>query len=51
MNYVNKLIVRVREGPAGQTMTEYVLIIAAIGWPVTSRMKASKAESTRSLLT
>ena len=30
MNYVNKLIVRVREGPTGQTMTEYVLIIAAI---------------------
>jgi len=30
VNYVNKLIVRVREGPTGQTMTEYVLIIAAI---------------------
>ena len=30
MNYVNKLIVRVRESKPGQTMTEYVLIIAAI---------------------
>jgi Flp pilus assembly pilin Flp len=30
MNYVNKLIVTIRESKAGQTMTEYVLIIAAI---------------------
>ena len=30
MRCVNKFIVRVRERPAGQTMTEYVLIIAAI---------------------
>jgi len=30
MNYFNKLIVRVRESKQGQTMTEYVLIIAAI---------------------
>lgn len=30
MNYMNKLIVRVRESKQGQTMTEYVLIIAAI---------------------
>ncbi len=30
MDYVNKLIVRVRESRKGQTMTEYVLIIAAI---------------------
>ena len=30
MNYINKLIVRVRESKSGQTMTEYVLIIAAI---------------------
>ena len=30
MNYMNKLIVRVRESKKGQTMTEYVLIIAAI---------------------
>jgi Flp pilus assembly pilin Flp len=30
MNYINKLIVRVRESKQGQTMTEYVLIIAAI---------------------
>ncbi len=30
MDYVNKLIVRVRESQKGQTMTEYVLIIAAI---------------------
>ena len=30
MNYVNKLMVRVRESKTGQTMTEYVLIIAAI---------------------
>ena len=30
MNYINKLIVRVRESKKGQTMTEYVLIIAAI---------------------
>jgi Flp pilus assembly pilin Flp len=31
MNCVNTLIVRVRENQKGQTMTEYVLIIAAIG--------------------
>ena len=30
MNYINKLIVRVRESKSGQTMTEYVLIIAAL---------------------
>ena len=30
MNYINKLMVRVRESRQGQTMTEYVLIIAAI---------------------
>ena len=30
MNYINKLMVRVRESKTGQTMTEYVLIIAAI---------------------
>jgi Flp pilus assembly pilin Flp len=30
MDYINKLMVRVRESKAGQTMTEYVLIIAAI---------------------
>ena len=30
MNWVNKLIVRVRESQQGQTMTEYVLIVAAI---------------------
>ncbi len=30
MNYIDKLIVRVWESKAGQTMTEYVLIIAAI---------------------
>ena len=30
MNYINKLIVRIRESKQGQTMTEYVLIIAAI---------------------
>ncbi len=30
MNYINKLIVGIRESKAGQTMTEYVLIIAAI---------------------
>ncbi|HEY9158414.1 hypothetical protein [Candidatus Binatus sp.] len=30
MNYINRLIVRVRESKPGQTMTEYVLIIAAI---------------------
>lgn len=30
MNYMNKLIVKVRESKKGQTMTEYVLIIAAI---------------------
>ena len=30
MNYINKLMVRVRESQQGQTMTEYVLIIAAI---------------------
>jgi Flp pilus assembly pilin Flp len=30
MNYLNKLIVKVRESKKGQTMTEYVLIIAAI---------------------
>jgi len=30
MNYINKFMVRVRESKKGQTMTEYVLIIAAI---------------------
>ena len=30
MNYLNKLIVRIRQSKKGQTMTEYVLIIAAI---------------------
>ena len=30
MNYINKLMVRVRESKQGQAMTEYVLIIAAI---------------------
>ena len=30
MNYLSKLMVRVRESKSGQTMTEYVLIIAAI---------------------
>ena len=30
MNYINKLMVRVRESKQGQTMMEYVLIIAAI---------------------
>ena len=30
MNYLNELMVRVRESKSGQTMTEYVLIIAAI---------------------
>jgi Flp pilus assembly pilin Flp len=30
MNYINKFIVRVRESRTGQTMTEYVLILAAI---------------------
>jgi len=30
VNYFNKLMVRVRESKQGQTMTEYVLIIAAI---------------------
>jgi Flp pilus assembly pilin Flp len=30
VNYINKLMVRVLESKTGQTMTEYVLIIAAI---------------------
>jgi Flp pilus assembly pilin Flp len=30
MNYIGKTIVSIRESKAGQTMTEYVLIIAAI---------------------
>jgi Flp pilus assembly pilin Flp len=30
MNYIGKLIVNFRESKTGQTMTEYVLIIAAI---------------------
>jgi len=30
MNLITKLFVRVRESRKGQTMTEYVLIIAAI---------------------
>jgi Flp pilus assembly pilin Flp len=30
VNYLKQLMVRVRESKKGQTMTEYVLIIAAI---------------------
>ncbi|MFZ0244339.1 Flp family type IVb pilin [Candidatus Binatus sp.] len=30
MKYINKLMVRIRESKQGQTMTEYVLIVAAI---------------------
>ena len=30
MSYMNKMIVKIRESRTGQTMTEYVLIIAAI---------------------
>ena len=30
MSYVNRLITRLRDSKRGQTMTEYVLIIAAI---------------------
>ncbi|HYL59000.1 MAG TPA: hypothetical protein VEU51_09025 [Candidatus Acidoferrales bacterium] len=30
MDYLNKLLVRILESKKGQTMTEYVLIIAAI---------------------
>lgn len=30
MHYINKLVVGFRESKVGQTMTEYVLIIAAI---------------------
>ena len=30
MSYLNKMIVKIRESRKGQTMTEYVLIIAAI---------------------
>ncbi len=30
MNYLTKLIVKVREKRKGQTMTEYVLILAAV---------------------
>ena len=30
MDYLNKLLVKILEGKKGQTMTEYVLIIAAI---------------------
>jgi Flp pilus assembly pilin Flp len=30
MNYIDNLMVRVRDSKSGQTMTEYVLIIAAI---------------------
>jgi len=30
MNYFSKMLVTVRESKAGQTMTEYVLIVAAI---------------------
>jgi Flp pilus assembly pilin Flp len=30
MQYLSELVVRVRESRKGQTMTEYVLIIAAI---------------------
>jgi Flp pilus assembly pilin Flp len=30
VKYLNEMLVRAREGRSGQTMTEYVLIIAAI---------------------
>ena len=30
MKYINKMMVMIRESKKGQTMTEYVLIIAAI---------------------
>ena len=30
MNYINRLMITLRESKNGQTMTEYVLIIAAI---------------------
>jgi len=30
MNYINRLMITLRESKKGQTMTEYVLIIAAI---------------------
>ena len=30
MNYLNQLIVKIREKRKGQTMTEYVLILAAV---------------------
>ena len=30
MNYINQIMIRVRASKKGQTMTEYVLIIAAI---------------------
>ena len=30
MSYINKFMVKVRESKKGQTMTEYVLIVAAI---------------------
>jgi hypothetical protein len=37
VNYLNKLMVRVRESKKGQTMTEYVLNIAAVFQTYTDR--------------
>jgi len=48
MRYFDKFVSRVRESQPGQTMTEYVLIIAAIAVPAISRTRVSKVESTRS---